>query len=139
MRLVFCGTPQFAVPTLNAILQAGHRVDLVLSQPDRASGRGMEVQISPVKRFAEQHGLALAQPEKIRNNPDLQQRLRAVSPGRDCHRRLWPHHSAVDVGAAEAWKSECSCVAAAEISRSRAHPMGGCEWGNGDRHHHHAH
>ena len=80
MRLVFCGTPQFAVPTLNALLQAGHRVELVLSQPDRASGRGMEVQISPVKRYAEQHGLALAQPEKIRNNPELQERLRALCP-----------------------------------------------------------
>ena len=80
MRLVFCGTPQFAVPTLNALLQGGHCVDLVLSQPDRASGRGMEVQISPVKRYAEQHGLALAQPEKIRNNPELQERLRALSP-----------------------------------------------------------
>jgi methionyl-tRNA formyltransferase len=80
MRLVFCGTPQFAVPTLNALLQAGHRVDLVLSQPDRASGRGMEVQISPVKRFAEQHGLTVAQPEKIRKNPDLQQRLQELSP-----------------------------------------------------------
>ncbi len=80
MRLVFCGTPQFAVPTLNALLQAGHRVDLVLSQPDRASGRGMEVQTSPVKRYAEQHGLVLAQPEKIRNNPELQERLQALSP-----------------------------------------------------------
>ena len=80
MRLVFCGTPQFAVPTLSAVLQAGHRVELVLSQPDRASGRGMEVQISPVKRFAEQNHLAIAQPEKIRNNPDLQARLQALSP-----------------------------------------------------------
>ncbi|MES2219539.1 MAG: methionyl-tRNA formyltransferase [Acidobacteriota bacterium] len=80
MHLVFCGTPQFAVPTLNALLQAGHRVDVVLTQPDRASGRGMEVQISPVKRFAEQHGLGTEQPEKIRNNPDLQQRLQRVSP-----------------------------------------------------------
>jgi methionyl-tRNA formyltransferase len=80
MRLVFCGTPQFAVPTLKALLQDGHRVELVLSQPDRTSGRGMEVQISPVKRYAEQHALALAQPEKIRNNPELQERLRALSP-----------------------------------------------------------
>lgn len=80
MRLVFCGTPQFAVPTLEALLQAGHRVELVLSQPDRASGRGLEVQISPVKRYAEQKGLALAQPDKIRNNPDLQQRLGEISP-----------------------------------------------------------
>ena len=80
MRLVFCGTPQFAVPTLEALLQAGHVVELVLSQPDRASGRGLEVQISPVKRYAEQQGLALAQPEKIRNNPDLQQRLGELLP-----------------------------------------------------------
>ena len=80
MRLVFCGTPQFAVPTLDALLQAGHRVELVLSQPDRARGRGMEVHLSPVKRYAEQHGLALTQPEKIRNNPELQQRLRELSP-----------------------------------------------------------
>jgi methionyl-tRNA formyltransferase len=80
MRLVFCGTPQFAVPTLNALLQAGHHVELVLSQPDRGSGRGMEVQISPVKRYAEQHGLALTQPEKIRNNSELQRRLVRLSP-----------------------------------------------------------
>lgn len=80
MRLVFCGTPQFAVPTLKALLQAGHRVELVLSQPDRASGRGMEVQISPLKLYAEQHGLELTQPEKIRNNTELQERLRALSP-----------------------------------------------------------
>jgi methionyl-tRNA formyltransferase len=80
MRLVFCGTPQFAVPTLDALLQAGHRIDLVLSQPDRASGRGLEIQISPVKRFAEQHGLALTQPEKIRNNAELRQRLEQLFP-----------------------------------------------------------
>ncbi|MGC1870686.1 MAG: methionyl-tRNA formyltransferase [Acidobacteriaceae bacterium] len=80
MRLVFCGTPQFAVPTLSALLQAGHRIDLVLSQPDRASGRGMEVQISPVKRCAEEQGLELTQPDKIRNNTELQERLKALSP-----------------------------------------------------------
>jgi methionyl-tRNA formyltransferase len=80
MRLVFCGTPQFAVPTLDALLRAGHSVDMVLSQPDRASGRGMEVKISPVKDYAEQHGLTIAQPEKIRNNTELQQQLRALSP-----------------------------------------------------------
>jgi methionyl-tRNA formyltransferase len=80
MRLVFCGTPQFAVPTLDALLHAGHRVELVLSQPDRASGRGLEVQFSPIKQFAEQHGLALEQPEKIRSNPDLQKRLGELAP-----------------------------------------------------------
>ncbi len=80
MRLVFCGTPQFAVPTLEALLQAGHRVELVLSQPDRASGRGMDVQFSPIKQIAEQRGLALEQPEKIRSNPNLQKRLGELEP-----------------------------------------------------------
>jgi methionyl-tRNA formyltransferase len=80
MRLVFCGTPQFAVPTLEALLQAGHRVELVLSQPDRASGRGLELQFSPIKQFAAQRGLALEQPEKIRSNPNLQKRLNELEP-----------------------------------------------------------
>ncbi len=80
MRLVFCGTPQFAVPTLKALFDAGHVLELALSQPDRPSGRGLEVQISPVKQFALDHGLALQQPEKIRNNPELQERLKALAP-----------------------------------------------------------
>ena len=113
MRLVFCGTPQFAVPTLDALLRAGHRVDLVLSQPDRASGRGMEIQISPVKRYAEEHGLELTQPDKIRNNTELQEQTASLGSRRDCHCGVWATDSAVDVGAAETWKSECACVAAA--------------------------
>jgi methionyl-tRNA formyltransferase len=80
MRLVFCGTPQFAVPTLEALLNAGHTVELVLSQPDRASGRGLEVQFSPVKQFALGHGLALMQPEKIRANSELQAHLIRLAP-----------------------------------------------------------
>jgi methionyl-tRNA formyltransferase len=80
MRLIFCGTPQFAVPTLDALLDAGHSVPLVLSQPDRSSGRGLEIQFSPVKQFALQHRLAIAQPEKIRNNSELQHRLTEIAP-----------------------------------------------------------
>lgn len=80
MRLIFCGTPQFAVPSLRALCDAGHRVELVLSQPDRASGRGLEVHTSPVKQFASERHLPLLQPEKIRNNVELEQRLREISP-----------------------------------------------------------
>ncbi|HEX4022595.1 MAG TPA: methionyl-tRNA formyltransferase [Acidobacteriaceae bacterium] len=79
MRLVFCGTPAFAVPTLNALLAAGHTVTLVLTQPDRASGRGMLHQASAVKQAALEHNLSIAQPEKIRNNPELQQQLTAIA------------------------------------------------------------
>ncbi|MGC1783849.1 MAG: methionyl-tRNA formyltransferase [Acidobacteriaceae bacterium] len=80
MRLVFCGTPKFAVPTLEAVLNAGHSVELVLSQPDRPSGRGLNVQTSPVKQVARERGLALMQPEKIRENPDLRAKLQDISP-----------------------------------------------------------
>lgn len=80
MRLVFCGTPQFAVPTLKALCEAGHQVPLVLSQPDRPSGRGLEMQSSPVKQFALAQGIELLQPQKIRCNPELENRLRALEP-----------------------------------------------------------
>ena len=80
MRLVFCGTPWFAVPTLEALLEAGHSVDLVLSQPDRPSGRGMAVQISPVKQLAIERGLTVSQPEKLRDNAELKQLLIQIAP-----------------------------------------------------------
>ncbi len=57
MKLIFCGTPEFAVPTLEAVIAAGHDVALVVTQPDRAAGRGMEMQAPPVKRAALAHGI----------------------------------------------------------------------------------
>ena len=56
MKLVFCGTPEFAVPTLEAVIAAGHEVALVVTQPDRAAGRGMDVQVPPVKKTAVARG-----------------------------------------------------------------------------------
>ena len=80
MRLVFCGTPAFALPTLHAVLAAGHSVELILTQPDRASGRGLVEQSSPVKQAALERGIAITQPDKIRNNAELQQQLQAITP-----------------------------------------------------------
>ena len=80
MRLVFCGTPDFAVPTLRAVLAAGHVVELVLTQPDRASGRRLEVQIPPVKQVALEHGIPVMQPEKIKSNAELRERLEGLAP-----------------------------------------------------------
>lgn len=80
MRLVFCGTPHFAVPTLEALLNSRHSIELVISQPDRPSGRGLDVQISAVKQLAQQRGLAIIQPEKIRNNDVLQRQLESLAP-----------------------------------------------------------
>ncbi len=80
MKLVFCGTPQFAVPTLLALIDGGHEIALVLTQPDRPSGRGMQLVAPPVKQMAEAAGLEVYQPEKIRNNDDLRARLTSIAP-----------------------------------------------------------
>jgi methionyl-tRNA formyltransferase len=80
MKLVFCGTPEFAVPTLEAVIAAGHEVALVVTQPDRAAGRGMEVQAPPVKRVAMERGLPVVQPEKIKNNAEFRVWLEAIRP-----------------------------------------------------------
>jgi methionyl-tRNA formyltransferase len=80
MDLVFCGTPQFAVPTLEKLVCAGFRVKLVATQPDRPSGRGMELAASPVKQIALALGLPVTQPEKIRNNPEFRAQLESIAP-----------------------------------------------------------
>lgn len=80
MRLVFCGTPEFAVPTLEAVVGAGHEIALVVTQPDRAAGRGMEMHAPPVKRAALAHGLPVVQPEKIKANAEFRAQLEAISP-----------------------------------------------------------
>ena len=80
MKLVFCGTPQFAVGTLEAVIAAGHEVALVVTQPDRAAGRGMQLQVGAVKEAALRHGLPVVQPEKIKKNEDFRARLEAIQP-----------------------------------------------------------
>jgi methionyl-tRNA formyltransferase len=80
MKLVFCGTPQFAVPTLNALLQGGYEIPLVISQPDRPSGRAQALTNSPVKQRALEQGLPLTQPAKLKNNPALQSQLEGLNP-----------------------------------------------------------
>jgi methionyl-tRNA formyltransferase len=80
MRLVFCGTPQFAVPTLKALLHAGHDIQLVVTQPDRPSGRGMQLVAPPVKQAALDAGLLVVQPEKIKNNQEFRGKLEAIQP-----------------------------------------------------------
>ncbi|MCU1313714.1 MAG: fmt [Acidobacteriaceae bacterium] len=80
MRLVFCGTPAFAVPTFHALLTAGHSIELALCQPDRPSGRGLSLTVPPVKRAALDAGIEVLQPEKIRNNVELQSRLQLIHP-----------------------------------------------------------
>jgi methionyl-tRNA formyltransferase len=80
MNLLFCGTPQFAVPTLSALATAGHTIHLVVSQPDRPSGRGMQVSPMPVKACAAELGLRVTQPDKIKANAELRAQLETLKP-----------------------------------------------------------
>jgi len=80
LDLVFCGTPQFAVPTLEKLVAAGLSVRLVVTQPDRPKGRGLELVFSPVKQTAEKLGLPIYQPEKIKQNEELRAKLEAIHP-----------------------------------------------------------
>jgi methionyl-tRNA formyltransferase len=66
MKLIFAGTPDFAVPALAALIDAGYEVLLVLTQPDRPAGRGMKMKASPVKELALQHGIQVYQPETLK-------------------------------------------------------------------------
>ena len=66
MKIIYMGTPDFSVAPLEAILQAGHEVTAVVTQPDKQKGRGKEVQMTPVKECALKHGIPVLQPVKIK-------------------------------------------------------------------------
>ncbi len=79
MRIVFMGTPDFSVPCLDKILQAGYEVTAVVTAPDRPSGRGRKLRPSPVKQYALEHGLTVLQPEKLRD-PEFHAQLETAAP-----------------------------------------------------------
>jgi methionyl-tRNA formyltransferase len=79
MQLIFCGTPQFAVPTLEKLLAEGFTIELVISQPDEPSGRGYEVKPPPVKQVAEKAGIRVFQPAKLKD-PATQEFLSRYRP-----------------------------------------------------------
>lgn len=75
MRIIFMGTPDFSVGTLEALVEAGHDVCLVVTQPDKPKGRGKEMQFTPVKEAALKHGIPVFQPRKVRE-PECVEELR---------------------------------------------------------------
>jgi len=85
MKVVFAGTPEFAAVALRALIEAGFTIPLVLTQPDRPAGRGMQLQASAVKQVALEHGIAVAQPLSLRtDSKDPQRALEAT----EAHARL---------------------------------------------------
>ena len=79
MRVVFAGTPQFAVPTLNGLMNAGIEIGAVYTQPDRPSGRGRRLMASPIKRIAEEHSIPVVQPVSLREETAIEV-LKAFAP-----------------------------------------------------------
>jgi methionyl-tRNA formyltransferase len=80
MNLVFCGTPRFAVPTLEKLVSSGFEVRLVVTQPDKPRGRGLELAPSPVKSRALELGVPVVQPDKIKTNEEFRAQLAALQP-----------------------------------------------------------
>lgn len=80
LNLVFCGTPRFAVPALEKLVSAGFAVCLVVTQPDKPRGRGLELTASPVKQSAIERNLPVVQPDKIKNNEEFRAQLAALNP-----------------------------------------------------------
>ena len=78
MKIIFAGTPEFAVPALAALIEAKHEIVMVLTQPDRPAGRGMKLKASPVKVLAEQHQLYVFQPETLKEM-SVQAQIEAVN------------------------------------------------------------
>ena len=84
MRIVFMGTPDFAVESLNAIYNAGYEILGVVTNPDKPKGRGMKMIDSPVKEFAVEHNLKVYQPIKIKNNEEFYNEMYNLKPDLFC-------------------------------------------------------
>ena len=80
MRLIYMGTPDFAVPPLRMLAEAGHEIAYVVTQPDAVRDRGKKVKFSPVKEKAIELGIPVLQPAKIRRNEEFAQFLQEAKP-----------------------------------------------------------
>ncbi|MGF6375448.1 methionyl-tRNA formyltransferase [Clostridiales Family XIII bacterium PM5-7] len=80
MKIVFMGTPEFSVPVLEAIINAGHEVGYVITQPDKAKNRGKKVQFTPVKEVALNNHIEVLQPQRIKNDEATMNLLRDYEP-----------------------------------------------------------
>ena len=133
MRILFMGTPDFAVPSLEALVAAGHEVVGVFSQPDKPKNRGMKLQPTPVKCCAQAHGLAVFQPTKLRDGtaletivqlaPDL---IVVAAYGRILPQEILSY-------------PQCALLPAAQVPGGGPHSLGHPERRAGDRGDHHAH
>lgn len=79
-KIIFMGTPEIAVPSLKLLVEKGYDIPLVITQPDKPKGRGQTMQFPPVKEYAVSVGLNVYQPEKIKNNPEVIEKIKEINP-----------------------------------------------------------
>ena len=127
MKIIFMGTPDFSVGTLEALVEAGHEVVLAVTQPDKPKGRGKEMQFTPVKECALAHNIPVYQPKKIRE-PECIEELKKISGRCLRSRGIWTDPSKRDSGNDTVRMYQCSCIPSAEIPRCCTDPMGGHQW-----------
>lgn len=84
MKIVFMGTPDFAQESLKSLYEAKYEILAVVTNPDRPSGRGMKLKVSPVKQYAEEVGLPIYQPQKIRANEEFIEQIKELKPDVIC-------------------------------------------------------
>ena len=84
LKIVFMGTPDFAAESLKKVYEAGHEIEAVVTNPDKPKGRGMKMVSSPVKQFAEEKGLRILQPQKVRNNTEFIEEIKKINPDVIC-------------------------------------------------------
>ena len=84
MNIVFMGTPDFALKSLQAIYNAGHNLIAVVTNPDRPKGRGMKLIASPVKEFAIENEIEVFQPEKVKGNNEFIEQITSLNPDIIC-------------------------------------------------------
>lgn len=84
MRIVFMGTPDFARDSLKALVEAGHKIELVITNPDKPKGRGMKMIPSEVKEYATEQGLEVMQPLKLKRNEELFEKIKVIDPDLIC-------------------------------------------------------
>ena len=120
MRLIFMGTPEFAVPSLVAVMEAGFSVVSVVTQPDRPRGRSMQVRPTPVKEKALELGLPVMQPERLSNPKWIEVISESEARG---HRRgsLWTVSAKGAAGSASKGLRQHPSIAVTVISRSQSH------------------
>ena len=124
MRIVFMGTPEFAVPSLNQLIQDGHNIVGVYTQPDKPKNRGMKLTPPPVKVVAQANHLPVFQPKTLKDEA-VQQELAALAQG--------------SAGAARKGLHQRPLLLVAKVSGCGSHQLGHAQRRAGDRRDHHAH